>query len=87
MPPAAGRPVWLRRAWAIRAVPLVVILTVLVLGATAKAGPWLALLLAPPVIALALWLDWIWLGRNHHRVNEWGLSKGKNARKRPEGRG
>lgn len=83
-------PPWLAKAWRIRAALLTAVLGLLALafygrlsdtgGVFARAVPVLAI----AVVGLALWADWIWLKRNHHRVNEWGLSKGKDARKRPK---
>lgn len=83
-------PDWLTRAWRVRAVLLTVVLGLLALvfyarfretgGALVQAAP----ILFVAVLGLALWGDWIWLKRNHHRVNEWGLSKGKDARKKPK---
>ena len=83
-------PVWLARAWRVRAVLLVLVLGLVALAlygrsSGAEGGVWTRALpvLAVLVIGLALWADWLWLKRNHHRVNEWGLTKGKDARKKP----
>lgn len=83
-------PDWLPRAWRIRAVLLTMVLGLLTLvfyarnretgGALVQAMPLIFVIL----LGLALWGDWVWLKRNHHRVNEWGLSKGKDARKKPK---
>lgn len=79
------RPAWLLQAWAIRAVLLSFILGLLGLGLAARTGGGFGTaVLCILVIGAALWADWLWLGRNHHRVNAWGLSKGKDARKKPK---
>ena len=85
-----NRPVWLARAWRLRALMLALALGLIALALhlrwTGVEHP-LAPVVVPGaavVIAGALWLDWRWLLRNHHRVNEWGLSKGKDARKKPK---
>ncbi|MGA0542993.1 hypothetical protein [Neotabrizicola sp. VNH66] len=86
--PDSDRPDWLPRAWKVRAVMLSVVLGLLTLvlwsrlaetgGAWARALP----LIFVVGLGVVLWADWVWLTRNHHRVNEWGLSKGKDARKK-----
>jgi hypothetical protein len=90
MPMTDALPPWLPRAWRIRALLLSVILGLVALAAYGRlrdGGG--ALVQSMPVIFVvvtcaALWADWVWLKRNHHRVNEWGLSKGKDARKKPK---
>ncbi len=89
-PVTGGPPLWLPRAWRVRAVLLTLALGLLALALYARwsgmAHPAAPLVLpgAAAVIVAALWLDWRWLLRNHHRVNEWGLSRGKDARKKPK---
>lgn len=81
-------PPWLGRAWRIRAVILAVIVVVfsLLLRHRLQETSWAPMMPLFGMIAggLALWADWGWLKRNHHRVNEWGLSKGKHYRKKPK---
>ncbi|MEZ5797396.1 MAG: hypothetical protein R3D63_07975 [Paracoccaceae bacterium] len=84
-------PVWLGKARRIRGAVLVVLLAVIFLAFHARLGmagesalrPALPLVFLA-VTALALWADGVWLRRNHHRVNEWGLNRGKEFRKKPE---
>lgn len=83
-------PPWLPQAWRVRAILLTIVLGLLAMafygqvresgGTFARVFPGLAVI----GIALALAGDWVWLKRNHHRVNEWGMSKGKDARKKPK---
>lgn len=84
-------PIWLKRAWTVRAVLLSCVIGLLALMAAARwglaeqpLGLALGALCFAVLLAVALYADWLWLQRNHHRVNSWGLSKGKDARKRPK---
>lgn len=80
-------PQWLGRAWRLRAVVITAILALLAMAylgqPSAPEGP-IGPLVAALVIVLALWGDWVWLRRNHHRLNDWGLSKGRDFRKKPK---
>lgn len=84
-------PPWLGKAWRIRATLLTALLAVIAIAfharlVTTGGGPLVPLvpLFFLVVAGLGIWADWIWLKRNHHRVNEWGLSKGKDYRKKPK---
>jgi hypothetical protein len=84
-------PPWIGKARAVRAVLLAALLAVIALLIHARltltgGGPLRAMLplLFLIVLGLALWVDWLWLKRNHHRVNPWGLNRGKEYRKKPK---
>ena len=82
-----NQPEWLSKAWRIRAVMLTIVIGLLGLSLTPAAlerGIWAMPIFIIGLIAFAIWADWGWLKRNHHRVNQWGFSKGKNARRKPK---
>ena len=83
------RPAWLARAWKIRAVVLALLFGLIAaavygqMQASGAAGKAMVPLIWLLAVAAAAGLDWLWLQRNHHRINSWGLSKGRSARNRP----
>lgn len=84
-------PPWLGKARVIRGTLLTVLLAAIAVVIHARltvtgGGPLRAMLPLVFLVALglALWADWTWLKRNHHRVNEWGLNKGRDFRKKPK---
>ncbi len=81
---AGDLPDWLPRARVVRGVMLVVALGLAALVAQARWPGGAVVPVAVAAIAGAIWLDGEWLKRNHHRVNTWGISRGKAARTKPK---
>ncbi|WP_225026087.1 hypothetical protein [Xinfangfangia pollutisoli] len=84
-------PPWIGKAWRIRATLMTALLGVIAIAFHSRlvftgGSPLVPLvpLIFLIVTPLALWADWVWLRRNHHRVNEWGLNRGKDYRKKPK---
>lgn len=85
------QPLWLAKAWRIRGVLLTAVLAVIFLAIHARltasgGGPLVPLLplLFLIAVGVALGADWLWLKRNHHRISEWGLNRGREFRKKPK---